>query len=175
VLGRANAPVTLVEYGDLQCPYCATWSQTALPPLVRDYVRTGRLRIEFRGLAFIGPESELGLRAALAAGEQGRLWHVVDLLYRNQGSENSGWLTEETLRRLGTAVPGLDTERMLDERQGDRVAAGLAAAQEAAASAGVDATPSFELGPTGGTLRRVEIESLDSDALRPAIEAALAR
>jgi protein-disulfide isomerase len=175
VLGRPDAPVTLVEYGDLQCPYCASWSQTALPELIRDYVRTGQLRIEFRGLAFIGPESELGLRAALAAAEQRRLWHVVDLIYRNQGAENSGWLTEDTLRQLAAGVPGLDAERMLGDRETDAVTATLARAREAASAAGINATPSFEVGPTGGPRRRVQIQSLDAEALRPAIEAALAR
>ena len=174
VLGDPKAPVTLAEYGDLQCPYCATWSQTALPQLVRDYVRDGRLRIEFRGLAFIGPESELGLRAALAAGRQGKLWHMVDLLYRNQGAENSGWLTEDMLRGLGASVPGLDSEQMLRERDADDVAAAFTAAQSAASASGIDSTPSFEVGQTGGHLRRVEINSLDADSLRPAIEAALA-
>jgi protein-disulfide isomerase len=175
VLGNPKAPVTLAEYGDLQCPYCAAWSQTALPTLVRDYVRDGRVRIEFRGLAFIGPESELGLRAALAAGNQGKLWHVVDLLYRNQGAENSGWLTEDTLRGLGESVPGLDSERMLRERDANGVASAFTAAQNAATASGIDSTPSFEVGRTGGQLKRVEISSLDADGLRPAIEAALAQ
>jgi protein-disulfide isomerase len=173
VLGRPDAPVTLVEYGDLQCPYCATWSRMALPELVRDYVRTGRLRIEFRGLAFLGPESETGLRAALAAGEQGKLWHVVDLLYRNQGPENSGWLTDETLRQVGAAVPGLDVGRMLGRRPA--MTAKVAKAQASATAAGVNGTPSFEVGPTRGRLQRVEISSLDADALRSAIESARAR
>ena len=71
-LGEPDAPVTLVEYADLQCPFCAEWALQTFPELVADYVRDGRLRIEFRGLTFIGPESEDALRAALAAGEQGQ-------------------------------------------------------------------------------------------------------
>lgn len=172
-LGRPDAPVTLVEYGDLQCPYCAVWSHDALPELVRDYIRTGKVRIVFRGLTFIGPESDLGLRAALAAGEQGKLWDVVDLLYRNQGPENSGWLTEEMLREVGASVTGLDVERMLARRAA--MTEQLELAQAAATAAGVNGTPSFEVGRTGSPLRRVHISSLDSAALRPAIESALAR
>ena len=71
-LGSPDAPVTLVEYADLQCPYCAQWARDAFPELVRDYVRTGRVRIVFRGLAFLGPDSDAALRAALAAGQQRR-------------------------------------------------------------------------------------------------------
>ena len=173
VLGRPDAPATLVEYGDLQCPYCAAWATGALPELVRDYVRPGKLRIEFRGLAFLGPDSDAGLRAALAAGDQGKLWHLVDLLYRNQGAENSGWLTDHLLRQVGTSVPGLDVERMLDGRAATHQE--LEAAKAAAIAAGVEGTPAFQVGRTGGTLRRVEISALDAAALRPAIESALAR
>ena len=133
----------------------------------------GRLRIEFRGLTFIGPESDTGLRAALAAGEQGKLWHVVDLLYHNQGHENSGWLTDETLRQVGAAVPGLDVEKMLARRAAMTPA--LEASQRAADASGIDGTPAFEVGPTGGELTRVQIASLDAAALRQAIESALAR
>ena len=55
VLGDPNAPVTLVEWADLQCPFCREWSTAAFPALVHDYVRTGKLQIVFRGLAFLGP------------------------------------------------------------------------------------------------------------------------
>jgi protein-disulfide isomerase len=172
VLGSPDAPATLVEYGDLQCPYCASWATGALPELVRDYVRPGKLRIEFRGLAFIGPDSDAGLRAALAAANQGKLWHVVDLLYRNQGAENSGWLTDDLLRQVGTTVPGLDVERMLGGRAATQQE--VEAARAAAVAAGIQGTPAFEVGPTGGALQRVEISALDAAALRPAIDAALA-
>lgn len=82
-LGSPLAPVTLVEFADLQCPYCARFALGTLPALVRDYVRTGRLKIVFTGLAFIGPESETALRAATAAGRYNRLWNIVDALYRS--------------------------------------------------------------------------------------------
>ena len=173
VLGRPDAPVTLVEYGDLQCPYCSAWTHEALPVLVDEYVRSGKLRIEFRGMAFIGPQSETGLRAALAAGEQDKLWHVVDLLYHNQGHENSGWLNDGTLRLVGSSVPGLDVDRMLDRREA--MSAALEESEASAAAAGITGTPSFQVGLTGGRLTRVPISSLDAGALRPAIEALLSR
>lgn len=172
-LGRPDAPVTLVNYSDLQCPFCAEWSRRAFPDLVREYVRTGKVRLEFRGLAFLGPESDTGLRAALAAGEQGKLWHVVDLLFRNQGPENSGWLTDDTLRQVGASVDGLDVQQMLDRRPS--MTPKMQEVQTAATASGINGTPSFELGPTGGRLQRVQITSLDAEGLRPAIESLLAR
>jgi protein-disulfide isomerase len=107
--------VTLVEFADVQCPYCATWADAAFAEIGRDYVRPGKVRIVFSGLAFIGPESETGLRFALAAGRQGKLWQTVHLLYANQGAENSGWVTNELLSGLGASIPGLDVERALRE------------------------------------------------------------
>jgi protein-disulfide isomerase len=90
-LGSPRAAVTLVEYVDLQCPYCAEWTRQTLPVVVLNYVRSGKLRIVFRGLAFIGPESQLALETAVAAADD-KLWNVVHALYRVQGAEN---------RRLG--------------------------------------------------------------------------
>jgi protein-disulfide isomerase len=174
VLGRPDAPVTLVEFADLQCPFCADWSRNAFPELVRDYVRSGKVKIVFRGLAFIGPDSQEALRFALAAGEQGKLWNVVHLLYENQGGENEGWVTDGLLTAVGRAVPGLDVERALAERSRPGVETEIASAQTAAAANGVQGTPSFAVGPTGGVLRPVTLDSLEAKAFRPILDALLA-
>ena len=86
-LGAPDAPVILIEYADLQCPFCARFTKETLPLLVRRWVKPGRLRIEFRGISFLGDDSVEALRFALAAGDRGKLWEVVELLYENQGSE----------------------------------------------------------------------------------------
>ena len=169
-LGEDDAPVTLVEYADLQCPFCAEWSLRAFPELVADYVRDGRLRIEFRGLTFIGEESEQALRAALGAGEQGKLWNVVDLVYANQGAENGGWVTEDFLRSVGAAVPELDVDRMLAASDSAEVTAALEKAAADAQADGITGTPSFLLGETGGELDALEISSLGPEEFRAAID-----
>jgi protein-disulfide isomerase len=174
-LGSPKAPVTLVEYADLQCPYCAQWARDAFPELVRDYVRTGRVRMVFRGLAFLGPDSDTALRAALAAGEQRRMWDVVHLLFANQGPENGGWVTEDLLTRVGAAVPGLDATRMLEGRSSPAVERELGSASTAARRDGIAGTPSFLAGPTGGTLEPVVVTSLDAAPFRAHLDALLAR
>jgi protein-disulfide isomerase len=170
VVGDPDAPVTLVEYADLQCPFCAQWATTTLPVLVSDYVQNGDLKIEFRGLTFIGPDSEEALRAALAACDQGKLWNVVDLLYRNQGGENTDWVTEDFLRSVGAAVPGLDVDAMLDGAGSDEVTAAMTKSQSSAAANRIDSTPSFLLGETGGELTRLEVQSLDPGEFKAAID-----
>jgi protein-disulfide isomerase len=174
VLGRPDAQVTLVEFADPQCPFCADWSRNAFPELVRDYVRSGKVRIVFRGLAFIGADSQEALRFVLAAGEQGKLWNVLHLLYENQGGENEGWVTDDLLTAVGRTVPGLEVERALAERSQPGVEKEIVAAQTAAAVNGVQGTPSFAVGPTGGTVRPVALDSLDAGALRPLLDALLA-
>ncbi len=171
-LGRNDAPVTLVEYADLQCPFCAEWSLRTLPTLVSDYVRTGKLRIVFRGLAFIGPDSDEALRTTVAAGRHDRLWQVLDGLYQGQGAENSGWVTDELVDRIA-AEAGLDAGELRDRRDDASVDRELAQSSAAAQAAGVHGTPAFQLGLTGGKLELVVLRSLGPEGIRPAIDALL--
>jgi protein-disulfide isomerase len=174
VLGRPDAPVTLVEYADLQCPYCAQWALGTFPALVQDYVRAGKLRVEFRGLAFLGADSDTALRATLSAGRQDKLWSVLELLYANQGAENSGWVTEGLIAGIAASVPGLDSEEFQADRQLAALDAEMAKAQAQAQASGVTGTPAFELGRTGGKLRILQVTSLEPAQFRAAIEALLA-
>ena len=169
-LGRPGAPVTLVEFADLQCPYCAQWSGQTFAEIVRDYVRPGKVRIVFAGLAFIGPDSDRALRFAAAAGRQGKLWQVVDLLYANQGGENSGWANEELLRSVGAAVPDLRVEQALGETSSPAVDRQLAAARDLSTRLGVRGTPAFAATRTGAPLAAIRVTSLGADGLRPTLD-----
>src|SRR5215510_11420648 len=112
VLGSPSANVTLIEYADPQCPACRLYTESIFPTVVDEYVRPGKVATEFRGFPFIGEDSVTGYRYLLAAGEQGKLWNLAEALYRNQGAENSGWLTEDLVRRLAAEIPGLDVDRL---------------------------------------------------------------
>ena len=169
-LGRPDAPVTLVEFADFQCPFCRAFARDALPQIVREYVRPGKVRIEYRALAFVGPDSENAREMALAVAQQDRFWQFAHLLFENQGGENSGWVTDELLEAAANAVPGLDVERALADRTSGAVADAAERAERDAEQAGISGTPSFMAGRTGGKLARVEIESLEADALTPALD-----
>ena len=133
-------------------------------------MKDGRLKIEFRGLTFIGPDSETALRSALAAGDQQKLWNVVDLLYVNQGEENGGWVSDDFLRSVGEAVPGLDVDRMLNDAGSNAVTEAIAQATNSATAAGVTSTPSFEIGKTGGELSALDFSSLGPPEFKAAID-----
>jgi protein-disulfide isomerase len=173
-LGSPTAPVTLIEFADLQCPYCAQWAEDSLPTVVRRYVRTGKVRLEFRGIAFIGPDSSTALNTVVAAASQNKLWNVLDLFYRNQGAENSGWVTEPLTRGILAAVPGLDVDRVLADRSSNAVADQILAARQRSLEAGVDSTPSFQIARRGEAPHRVELTSLEPSGITKALDAALA-
>jgi protein-disulfide isomerase len=151
-LGEADAPVTLVVYADPQCPACAGFAAETLPELVETYVRPGDVRIVYRGVPIIGPDSETGLSAAYAAGLQNKLWQFSDITYVNQGEENSGWLDDEFVRAAAASVEGLDVERVMEERDSAEVEELLQAARADAEAIGLEGTPTFQVGKTGGEL-----------------------
>ena len=116
-LGAADAPATLTVYEDPQCPFCRDWALGTLPSVVENYVRPGRLKLVYNGVQIIGPNSQAGLRAIYAAGRQNKLWNLADALYRRQGAENSGWITDAVIseaaaqrRRERRCDPGSGTD-----------------------------------------------------------------
>ena len=112
VLGDPNAPLTVTEYVDLQCPVCAAASRETLPALVRDYVRTGKVKLEARTLHFIGPDSERAARVAAGAEQQGRLWPFLEAFYAAQGAGELR-LRDRRLPALGRAAAGVDADAAL--------------------------------------------------------------
>jgi protein-disulfide isomerase len=173
VLGSPTAPVRLVEYADLQCPYCARFAVGVLPTLIRDYVRTGKVQLVLHGLGFIGPGSVTALRTATAAGEQRRMWNVTELLFANQGPENS-WVNDELLRSIVTAT-GANADRVFADRGGAPVSTQIRSWAAAAQAAGVSGTPTFLIGRQGARLSRVPTRALTVDEFRTAIDGALTR
>lgn len=145
ILGSPDAEVTLIEYADLQCPACRAYSEALLPGVVDEYVRPGRVKAEFRGVAFIGADSEKALRYVLAAGLQDRLWQLQEALYRNQGGENTGWVTEELIRGLAAEIPGLDADRVVADAGSEQVTAMIAATAAEAKSAQIPGTPTLAI------------------------------
>lgn len=170
VLGDPKAPVTLIEFIDLQCPFCREHTLNALPGIIDRYVKPGKVKIDLRVLTFIGPDSESSGALAEAAARQDRAWQFADLFYRNQGQENTGYADAAFLRRLARATPGLDASKALADRDSDAVAAALKRADTAAQNAGVSSTPSFLAARGGGLTQKIEPASLTTEAFAPALD-----
>ena len=174
-LGSETAPVTMVEYVDLQCPYCAEFESSVLPNLLTRYVRPAKLRIEQRLLAFIGPDSERGRSAALAAGLQDKQFNFSELLYFNQGTENTGWLDENMVIATASSIPGLRVPRLLADADSSTVSDTAKALDAEAKAAGVNSTPTILVGKTGGPYARVVLSSpTDAAGVAAAVDKALA-
>ena len=123
VLGSPAAPTTLVEYLDLQCPWCGTFARETFPAIVTRFVRTGRVRVEMRPLDFVGSDSARGRNALFAAALQNKAFQVAALLYANQAEENTGWLSSDMVRAAAASVPGLDSSKVVAAGSSDAAAA----------------------------------------------------
>lgn len=166
VLGDPDSEVAVVEFGDLQCPACMVYSETTIPEVIGELVEPGEASLEFRNYLIIGPDSELAARAALAAAEQDRYWHFIEIFYRNQGEENGGYVTDEFLERIAVAAGVEDLERWNEDRQDPAITERLTESQEEAARLGLDSTPSVVVfGPGGEEF----VGSADVGGIREAI------
>lgn len=168
-LGRPDAPVTLVDYLDLQCPACRMFDAQAMPTLL-EYVRAGKLRIELRLATILGPESEMANRAAAAAAGQDRGFDFARAFYARQGAENSGYVTPDFVRAIG-AHAGVDTRRLELDAAGSDARAAVARHTQEFQRLGLAGTPSFRIGRTGGPLVPLEVLSFAPSQFTARIDA----
>lgn len=172
VLGDPQAKVTLLEFGDLQCPVCKGFSEEIIPEVIDSKVRSGAAKIEFRNFTIISEESVPAAAAAIASGKQGRGWNFVELFYRNQGPEASGYVTDEFLTEVarGAGVP--DIAQWNEDRRSAAVLDQVKSETAEAESLGLGGTPSFVI--TGPNAEGKEVLGTPGSvgALEEAIEAA---
>jgi len=145
-LGQAGAPVTITEFADLQCPVCHEFNQDTLAKLIPNEVKAGHVKLVFRNLQTAthdGDTFKAQSKAALAAGKQNRQWHYVELFYRNQGEENSGYVDGTFLTNLAKATSGLDLTQWTQDRTSSSLDAQVNEDAAAADALGFNSTPSL--------------------------------
>lgn len=173
-LGSPNAPVALVEYIDLQCPICREFETTVMPDLIAKYVKPGKVKVEARVLKFIGPDSERGRNAMLAAAEQNKAFNFSQVLYANQGTENTGWLTDDMIGQIAASVPGMKVHDLLTARNSSTVKTQGAKFDTQGAADKVPGTPTLYVGPSGSKGTVVTLKSAtDEQSVVDAITQAL--
>jgi protein-disulfide isomerase len=172
-LGRPGAPVTIVEFADPQCPFCKDYTLQEMPAIVQKYIRTGKAKMQLRYLTFIGPDSVAAGRALEAAGQQDKLWQASDLLYRNQGEENTGYVTDAFLTGVLKGA-GADAPKAMAAASSSTVSQALGETKTLASRYGVDSTPTILVGPTGGALKKDTESAPTAAGVGRLVDAALA-
>ena len=166
VIGDPNAPLHLVEYGDYQCPACASFATQVFPELLSSYIAPGKVSFEFRDLAFLGNDSVTAAQAAACAVPQNGFWLYHETIYKNHYGENLGNLSTSRLLDMAE-LSGLDRDQLAACLDDGTTAAEVQAMHQEATQLGVASTPSFVL---NGEL----IQWQGWDAMKQSLDAALA-
>lgn len=172
ILGKQTAPATLTVFEDPQCPYCRQWNVDTLPTVVANYVRTGRVKLQYRGIVVIGENSVAGLRAIYGAAAQNKLWSMVEALYERQGDENSGWITIPVIKDAAKEA-GADPAEVIAQADSKQVTAQLNANAKLAQQLGINGTPTFVLQKQLGAQQPLNVGGLEPDQFTPSLDAAL--
>jgi protein-disulfide isomerase len=172
-LGKADAPATLVEIADLQCPFCAQYSTQALPTIVEDYVRTGKVAYELRIRSFLGRDSVRAAGAAAEAANENRMYQFADLFYRYQGPENSDYADADFIRGIASQVDGLDVDKVVAAADDPLSYPAVKRNEMFARRIGSTGTPDFYL-RRNGQLTPLQVQGTAPSDYAAALEAALA-
>ena len=151
--GSDGAPITIIEFGDYQCPKCDQWFQNEKPTITADYIDTDKAKLYFVDFPFLGEDSTTAANASYCANDQGKFLEYHSMLYNNQGDINGGWANVDALKQFGTDL-GLDTtefDACVDSnKHADRVSYN----KNVGTTHGVEGTPVFIIvGPDGASER----------------------
>jgi protein-disulfide isomerase len=170
-IGAADAPVVMAYWFDYQCPYCRQVEENAMPQLIADYVKTGKLKILFKDFAFLGPDSQTAGLAARAvwevAPDKFYEWHKA--MFDKQDDENAGWGNRDDILALTKTIPGIDAaevEKLMIDRAAEYQQAIEADGMEGGAQ-GVSGTPGAVIG------RQLIVGAQPYQQFKAAIEAVL--
>jgi protein-disulfide isomerase len=172
VLGKSDAPVTMVEFTDYQCPFCGRFEATTFPEIKKNYIDTGKMRLIVRDMPLEGlhPFAMKAAQAAHCAGDQGKFWEMHDLLFKNQNRLDAGSLTGYATKDLALNADAFN-KCMADGKHLKEIGAEARYAQ----SLGINGTPSFIIGKSAGDSveGRLVVGALPYENFAAAINAAL--
>jgi protein-disulfide isomerase len=165
--GDPNAPVTVLAFGDYQCPACGIFAREIEHQLIADFVATGQVYYQYEEFAFLGQESTDAAKAAVCADQQGKYWDYHRTLYFNQHGEGQGAFSRSRLNQMADAV-GLDRGAFNSCMSDPQTAAEVQRMYNEGRANGIDSTPSFLINGT-------KVSGANYAPLRAAIEAELAK
>lgn len=174
-LGDANAPVTVIEYADYQCPFCQRFTLDVEPQLLADFVKTGKVKFEFRPMPILSPleltnkgnESVRAAEATMCAMDQGKFWDFHHVLFLKQDGENKGTFSDVNLISYATET-GLDGPTFTTCLSTGKYQQAVIDSRAQGIAEGVTSTPSFVINGT-----RVLLTTQGYDRLEQQIQAAV--
>ena len=141
-MGDPDAPVTIIEFADFQCPYCGRFFAETKPQIDEQYMQSGEVRFAYFNFAFLGPESNWAAEAAECASDQNKFWEYHDKLYASQAGENQGAFNKDNLKKFAEEL-ALDTSTFDECLDSGKYTQLVQDESSLASSIGVRSTPTF--------------------------------
>ena len=143
ILGSESAPITIVEFGDYQCEACYAWFHTTRDTLIDNYVETGKVKLIFVDLPFLGRDSPMAAQASYCAEDQGQYWEYHTMLYTFQdGHPDSGWADRDRLNSFAFSLD-MNIDEFNDCMDSSKYKNRVKANYDEAVKNGAQSTPTF--------------------------------
>ena len=151
MLGNPNAPVTILDFSDFQCPNCGRHVKNTEPILNETYIQTGKASIVYKYFPVVGFDSMNPALAGQCSHEQGKFWQFHQLLFANQKPIDSGWVSKDNLKNFASQISGLDLQKFSECLDSERYKDHINKDLEMAKKFQLRATPSFIIVNNDGT------------------------
>ncbi len=154
IMGASDAPITIIEFGDYQCPNCKKWFLNTKPDIVTNYIDSGKVKLIFMDIAFLGKDSIPASIATYCAEEQGKYWDYHGFLYSNQLSIDNGWANSDSLKGYASNL-GLNMDMFVSCLDSTKYQKRVQFNTEEAQNNGVTGTPTFFIVEQDGIQEKV--------------------
>ena len=153
-LGSENAPVTIVEFGDYQCEACYHWFHNTRDTLIDNYIETGKAKLVFVDLPFLGRDSPKAAQASYCAEDQGKYWEYHTMLYTFQdGLPDSGWADRDRLNSFAFSLD-MNIDEFNECMDSSKYQKRVKVNYNEAVKNGVQQTPTFIIISQDGTIEK---------------------
>lgn len=151
VLGDSSSPITIVEFGDYQCPFCKRWNEATKPTIEKNLIETGQASLVYVDLPIVGPDSVTIHAGSYCAADQGLYWKYHDFAYASQGHENDGWANSDNVKAMASQIDGMNAESFNECLDSKKYEQRVKDNKKVATDAGARSTPSFIIISPDGT------------------------
>ena len=154
ILGSENAPITIIEFGDYQCEACYHWFHNTRADIIDNYIETGKAKLVFVDLPFLGRDSIAAAQATYCAEDQGKYWDYHNILYNFQEEIDNGWASKDRLVAFAFNLD-MNLEEFSNCMDTSKYSKRVKANYDEAVKHGAEATPTFIIITSDGTPTKI--------------------